>query len=399
MKSAGRYRLGLLLAILALPVVAAPDKTKQEELKAVQARIERLQAELEQSAEDHSEAADSLRYSERRISEVRRGLRELHARQSVLVVELDRLNDEARVTREEARAQQARLAELIRQRYRQGGDDATRILLSGRSPAATQRRFAYFSYIGAARARLIERHQGTLRQLDDLRRRTEARKRDIGALERDRLAQKSALEKERQARQVLLDKLAARIRDQRKEIGSLRRDEQRLGKLIERLRNLAESRKSKKPAQPKIGEKVDAVADARMAGLAFSKMKGKLAFPVAGEIVARFGQNRDGGGPAWKGVFIKAKSGEDVRAVATGEVVFSEWLRGFGNLLILDHGGGYLSLYSNNESLYKQAGTRVRAGDIVAAVGNTGGQEMPGLYFELRHLGKPFDPLTWVSTK
>ncbi len=399
MESTGRFLLGLLLALLTLPAAAGPENARQEELKAVQARIERLQQELEQSAEDHNEAADSLRYSERRISEVRRGLRELHVRQSALVDELGRLGDEARVIQEEAQAQQTRLAELIRQRYRQGGDDATRILLSGRSPAETRRRFAYFSYIGAARARLIERHRETLRQLDDLRRRTEARKRDIGALERDRLAQKTALEKERQARQVLLDKLTARIRDQRKEIGSLRRDEQRLGKLIERLRTLAESRKSKKTVQPKAGEKVDSVADARLAGLAFSKMKGKLAFPVAGEITARFGQNRDGGGPAWKGIFIKARSGEDVRAVATGEVVFSEWLRGFGNLLILDHGGGYLSLYSNNESLYKQAGTRVRAGDIVAAVGNTGGQEMPGLYFELRHLGKPFDPLTWVSKK
>jgi C-terminal peptidase prc len=95
-------------------------------------------------------------------------------------------------------------------------------------------------------------------------------------------------------------------------------------------------------------------------------------------------------------LFIRARSGQEVRSVATGEVVFSDWLRGFGNLLIVDHGGGYLSLYSNNESLYKQAGTRVRAGDAVASVGNTGGQEEPGLYFELRHLGKPFDPMTWV---
>jgi septal ring factor EnvC (AmiA/AmiB activator) len=358
-----------------------------------------LKEELEQSSEDRSEAADSLKHSERRISEVKRGLRELQARQSALVGELERLGGEATQVRTDAHTQQAQLAELLRQRYSQRGDDSVRLLLSGRDPAETRRRMAYFRYIGAARARLIEQNQATLRQLEALRRDTEARKRDLSQVEREHLAQKTALEKERQVRQVMLDKLSERIRSQRREIGSLKRDEQRLSQLIEKLRNLAEQRKSKKAAQSKPGEKVKAVVDASLAGIDFAKMKGKLAFPVAGEIIARFGQSRPGGGPAWKGLFIRAKTGQDVRAVATGDVVFSEWLRGFGNLLILDHGDGYLSLYSNNESLYKQAGTRVRAGDAVASVGNTGGQEEPGLYFELRHLGKPFDPMTWVSAR
>jgi septal ring factor EnvC (AmiA/AmiB activator) len=110
----------------------------------------------------------------------------------------------------------------------------------------------------------------------------------------------------------------------------------------------------------------------------------------------RFGQNREDGGPAWKGLFIRARQGNEVRSVGSGKVAFADWLRGFGNLLIIDHGQGYLSLYSNNESLYKQPGDPVKAGDVVATVGSTGGQNEPGLYFELRHQGKPFDPLAWV---
>ncbi|MBU1665733.1 MAG: peptidoglycan DD-metalloendopeptidase family protein, partial [Gammaproteobacteria bacterium] len=149
----------------------------------------------------------------------------------------------------------------------------------------------------------------------------------------------------------------------------------------------------------KPGQKVNRVADASLAGLNFDRLKGKLALPVAGEILHRYGQNRDGGGPAWKGLFIRARQGQEVHAVGSGQVAFADWLRGFGNLLIIDHGDGFLSLYSNNESLYKQPGDPIRAGDVVAAVGATGGQDEPGLYFELRRQGKPFDPLTWVNLK
>jgi len=386
----------LLCLALALPALAAND-TRQDELKAIQQRIERLQEELEQSAEDRSEAADSLKHSERRISEVKRGLRDLQARQGALMAELQRIGGEARGVSDEAQQQQARLAELLRQRYRQRGDDALRILLSGRDPGETRRRLAYLGYVGAARTRLIAQHRATLRQLDALRQDSEAKKRDLSTVERERLAQKTALEKEKASRQQVLANLSARIRDQRREIGNLQRDEQRLSKLIERLRLLAEARKAKKNVPARPGEKVGRVVDASLAELAFTKMKGRLAFPVAGELTARFGQARPGGGPAWKGLFIRARAGLDVRAVATGEVVFADWLRGFGNLLILDHGDGYLSLYSNNESLYKPLGTRVKAGDAIASVGNSGGQDEVGLYFELRHQGRPFDPLAWVS--
>ena len=122
--------------------------------------------------------------------------------------------------------------------------------------------------------------------------------------------------------------------------------------------------------------------------------------PALGKIVGRFGQARanvSGKSTTWKGLQIQAKQGSDVLACAAGQVVFSDWLRGFGNLIIIDHGDGFLSIYGNNESLYKSVGDRIQRGDTIASVGNTGGEDLPGLYLELRHNGRPFNPLPWIG--
>ncbi|WP_223464887.1 murein hydrolase activator EnvC family protein [Massilia soli] len=161
-----------------------------------------------------------------------------------------------------------------------------------------------------------------------------------------------------------------------------------------------EPRVAQKPAEPEPDpdeEKPENIALAPAApDGAFASMKGKLRTPVSGAVTASFGAKR-GSGPSWKGVFIKAQEGSDVRAVAAGRVVFASWLRGFGNLIIVDHGSQYLSIYGNNQSLLKRVGDAVRAGDQIAAAGSTGGIEESGLYFELRHRGKAFNPAGWVN--
>ncbi len=130
----------------------------------------------------------------------------------------------------------------------------------------------------------------------------------------------------------------------------------------------------------------------------FSRLKGELRLPTRGVVSNRFGAARQEGS-SWKGLFIRAPAGSDVKAIAGGQVVFAEWMRGFGNLLIVDHGGGYLSVYGNNDALVKQSGDAVRGGDVIAAVGNSGGNPESGLYFELRYQGQAMDPLKWVSLK
>jgi murein hydrolase activator len=131
----------------------------------------------------------------------------------------------------------------------------------------------------------------------------------------------------------------------------------------------------------------------------FRQLKGNLRLPVRGELANRFGSPREGSGVAWKGLLIRARAGEEVLAIAAGRVVFADWLRGFGNLLILDHGDGYLSLYAYNEALLKQVGDRVGSGEPIGIVGSSGGSEETGLYFEIRYQGRPVDPLGWVALK
>jgi len=139
--------------------------------------------------------------------------------------------------------------------------------------------------------------------------------------------------------------------------------------------------------------------DNRFDGSPFDQLKGRLALPVKGEVTNRFGTPRPDSTVLWKGLFLRTPAGQSVKAVAAGRVVFADWLRGFGNLLIVDHGKGYMSLYANNETLFKQVGDMLRGGDTIAAVGNSGGNKDSGLYFELRHESKPFDPINWVAAK
>lgn len=386
----------LLLISLTTPVWGSVDARRQE-LEGLRLRIEQLRKDIERAAEDRSEAADALEQSERRISDVNRSLHQLSARLRTLNRELDELSVTTRQTQADLAAQQERLAQLLHASHTQVGNDALHLLLSGRDPAEISRHLAYLRYVGQARQDMIRDYQSKLARLRTLEAQTRERRQNLDQARAEQLRQKKALQAEIKQRQAILNKLSDQIRVQRRQVSTLVRDEQRLTRLIERLSRMAAkpARPAQKPKTP--GQKVTEVADASLAKYEFEKLKGRLALPVAGEIVSRYGQSREGGGPAWKGLFIRAPQGREVRAVGNGRVAFADWLRGFGNLLIIDHGNGFLSLYSNNESLYKQVGELVRAGDVIATVGNTGGQDEPGLYFELRRQGRPFDPLSWVK--
>src|SRR6185503_827625 len=167
--------------------------------------------------------------------------------------------------------------------------------------------------------------------------------------------------------------------------------EERLAKLVDQI-----ARALAAPPAPAKGKRVDRVADASASAQPFEHLKGRMHLPVRGELANQYGATREEGA-TWKGLFIRSVSGETIHAVADGRVVYADWLRGFGNLLILDHGKGYMSLYANNEALLSQVGETVRGGDPIARVGASGGQGESGLYFELRRDGKTFDPLKWVA--
>ena len=173
-------------------------------------------------------------------------------------------------------------------------------------------------------------------------------------------------------------------------MGRLQRDETGLSKLVDKLA-LALT-KTQDGAFDN-----DSLPDDRFDGKPFEQLKGQLALPVKGKVSNKFGRPRPDSPVLWRGLQVNAAHGQAVKAIAAGRVVFADWLRGFGNLLIIDHGQSYMSLYANNETLFKQVGDTVRGGDSIASVGNTGGNENSGLYFELRHKGKPLDPMKWIN--
>jgi septal ring factor EnvC (AmiA/AmiB activator) len=280
--------------------------------------------------------------------------------------------------------------------YLQGAPDRLRIVLEGKDAAQVARHLAYLGYVQRARAGLIgELRKGT-ETLAELQVEALARRETLAANQAEQALEARKLETERATRAATVKRLAGEVAKGRREIGQLKRDETRLAKLVEELAR-ALAAKPKESSKSK-GRTVDQVADASLAAKAFGTLKGRLKLPVRGEIANRFGAPREEGGATWKGLFIRAGTGETVRAVADGRVVYADWLRGFGNLLILDHGGRYMSLYAYNEGLLRQLGDSVRSGDPISHVGQSGGSSgESGLYFELRHDGRAFDPLRWVA--
>jgi len=372
----------------------ASTQTQQNaELNELRSKIEQLQKELEKSEEYKSEAADALRKSERAISKANRRLFELANERKSINTRIRQLENKAARLEKRIDSERESLARLIHRQYLAGQPESLRLMLNRQNANETARQLHYFGYVSKARAELIGALRSSLDELSDLTQAVQAESARLQKLEKEESGQKKALEKQKRARKKVLSKASSDIALQRNQISKLKRDEQRLTALIKKL--AAEAEKRRQQARLKNQSLPDASAN----NSAFRKLKGKLRLPVIGELTNRFGRPRKDSGLSWKGLFIAAKEGGVVKAIAPGQVVYADWLRGFGNLLILDHGSGYMSLYGNNEALFRQVGDQLGAGETIASVGNSGGNPDSGLYFELRHKGKPFDPLPWVNLK
>jgi len=365
-----------------------------DQLKELRGRIDKLQRQLTESEETKSEAADSLRESERAISSANRRLFELASQQRAARARLSQLERARSHILGSADAQYRMLAKLLYQQYLAGQPAPLRLMLNRQDPNEIARQMHYLSYIHRARAELIASLRAQAADLERLSSEAEAKSRELSSLQSEEAEQKKQLQQRRREHAATVKQVSDQIARQRTEISHLKRNEERLARLVDRL-----ARELARPSARSSRIRNDQLPEPLRSSEGFSGLKGKLRLPVIGELADRFGAPRADSGLSSKGLFIAAKQGQEVRAVAAGRVVFADWLRGFGNLMILDHEGGYMSLYGNNDALFRQVGDIVKAGDPIAAVGATGGNPETGLYFELRFQGKPFDPLTWVTLK
>ena len=396
-RAARHLRIAFSILLLPLAVGAAPPRGPAEEaqLRDLRGRIERLQGELAAAEKSSGEAADQLKESGRAVSEAQRALFEVAQRRREIESALENIAARIRDIRAGIAEHEQLAGKLLRHQYLQGAPDRLRLALEGKDAATAARHIAYYNYVQRARAELISELRIRAEEMAELELKARARRDELSQNEAEQQREAQRLEKERAARAAVVARLAGEIAKGRREIGRLKRDEARLTRLVEEIAR-ALAAKPAEPASPR-GKAVDSVADASAANRPFASLKGRLKLPVRGELMNRYGAGREESGALWKGLFIRSATGETVHAVADGQVVYADWLRGFGNLLILDHGNGFMSLYGHNEGLLRQVGEKVRSGDPIARVGATGGLAETGLYFELRREGKPFDPMSWVA--
>lgn len=362
--------------------MAEDPAAKEAELQALRQRIQRLQSDLEAKREQQGQLRNALRDSERDIGRATAQLRDLGRKLTRGRARLEELRREQQGQIEQLDNLRERLARDARGAYAMGRQEQVKLLLNQEQPAAVGRMITYYGYFAEARAGRIEAVHSHLARLEGLQQEIGAETRNLERLRVGQQAEADRLRARQRERQRLLSALQQEIQTDSAQLDRLVQDERQLQELIRSLQEM-------------LADIPLAVTDQRP----FHERKGALQWPVQGSLLARFGSRRAAGELQWKGVLIGAPAGTEVRAVSHGRVAFADWLRGFGLLLIIDHGAGYMTLYGHNQSLYKEVGEWVDTGEVIATVGDSGGQSRTGLYFEVRNKGRPVNPVAWCAGK
>ncbi len=381
MKS-GKVHIVVLLAMMTAAGAQEGDlaSIKERELEEVRQRISALKQSMDDSAAERDRLTTELQEIEIRISEQRIRLKEIEKQRSFTANKKDALDRDLAEREAALDEESAALASQVRAAYMSGSQEKIRLLLNQRDPATLGRLMAYYRYLNDYRAENIEAVIGQIRELEALRAQIAAEEARLAELVRTRYDELGKLNEAQESRTALLTRLKKKIADEGEEVERLAEQEKDLSRLIAELTTILSD-------YPISSEEP------------FSSHKGRLTWPVAGTLLHDFGQPRAGGQIKWNGVVLGTQRGREVRAVYHGRVAFADWLAGMGLLVIVDHGEGYMSLYGYNETVLKKAGDWVAPGDVIATVGDSGGQAQVGLYFELRRGTRPVNPRQWVTRR
>ena len=392
------YLLALACAAHLAGAQAAPSKA---DLTTIHHKLDTLRQQKQTTETNRLHVMDTLRQSEQAISNTNRALSELQQQESQTEAALSELHQQIGTAQHNLTRQQSELATLLRQLYFSGNTNPFQLWLNGDNPGQINRNIIYAGYLGRERDHDIAALQQSAQVLNNLNLQQQQLQTVLAQQRTRREQQYQQLQLEYTARQRTLKQLGTQIEHQQQQISTLEQDEQRINRLLQRLARAAAARKKMRVhvthAIHTIGTHQTALTEPKLPDEGLALLRGHLPMPAHGKLIHRFGTPREAGGTLWKGVFIEAPAGQPVISVAAGQVVFSDWLRGFGNLIIIDHGGGYMSLYSDNETLYKRVGDAVKANEVIASVGNTGGSNETGLYFELRYRSQAFNPDSWLA--
>lgn len=413
----GRVRLVSRLSTLLLPLVllalsaggagAAPGATAQQKARAetqkasVEKRISDMQKALSAREAENEAANDALKKADQAISDANRRLRSLKSEREKIESRLAELRSDGRTVGRDLSGAEALLGQIVRAQYLHAQRHTWQSLIEGGNPNELSRTAAALRYLSLAQIRTAAALEEEKSRIDTVSQETRARRAELSRIAREEEDNRRQLMKEKSDRQEAVSRLSKDIATQQAAIEKLRKDQARLENLVAEIdRRLESERAAAEAARRREAERQAAAQTkkpvAPLPAGNFAQMKGRLVQPVAGRITASYGSRRTGSA-LWQGILISAPEGAEVSACAAGRVVFSDWLRGYGNLLIIDHGGTYMSVYANNESVLKNVGDRVKAGETVATVGTSGASDAPGLYFEIRYKGKPVNPQPWLA--
>jgi len=373
--------LFLLVCFMPAPAQAADVKQQLEDQSAkreqVRERIAGLQAEIHQTRGEHEALTTRLAAAEVEIGELARAMRGLDQQLSVLETDLKALQHKQNQEQDYLRQERELLKSQLRSAYITGRQERLRILLNQQDPALLSRTLAYYDYLKRARAARMQEIQHRIDKLTSLGAEIKFRETELNRLKQDRLGEKLELEQKQAERKSIVSRLVQELTQGDAALEQLKKDEARLNNLLQGIQQVLQDLDS--PSQ-----------------LPFGKLKGKLPWPASGRIKATFGSSKIGN-IRWDGVMISAPEGGELKAVHAGRVAYADWLRGFGLLLIIDHGDGFMSLYGHNQSLFKETGDWVETGDVIGLVGSSGAQTSAGIYFGIRHDGKAVNPARWCK--
>lgn len=371
-----RLILSVLVWVIALGMAPAPARDTPRDPEVVRERLEelrdrmaRVQAELAGEARRRDELVGELADAERRLDRIAANLRQVESRLTAVRERLDGLNAEKRALNENLARQREHLAASVRSAYAMGRQERLKLLLNQEDVAAAGRVMAYYQYFNRDRIRRIESVTRELRRLGEVEAAIEQRESELAGLRERRASELAEEQSAMEERQRVLVRIRARMEEQGETLAALKRDEQTLESVLREIEQ--------------------ALADIpQELSRPFAGLKGRLAWPL--------GDSR-GASADEAGLLIPAQPGSRVMAVAPGRVAYADWLRGYGLLVILDHGDGFMSLYAHNQTLYKEVGDWVSDGEPLGEVGASGGRSEPALYFELRRNGEPIPALAWLG--
>jgi len=354
------------------------QEQREQALQTLKIKIKNIRNELDEVRSLHDKVRQELRETEVNIGKRVNNLYQLKRKLKKQNKRLVELQQQRRALNKDLAVQRNLLGQQVRTAYTIGKQEYLKLLLNQESPAAIGRVLTYYEYFNQARSERIEQSMETLVKLEKIKISIRREAETLQKLKQEQNAEKKKLETSYKERALVIAKLSQDIQTKDSALKHLLENE----KQLERVLNV-------------ITESMPEITGEDGKREAFAKLKGKLAWPALGKVNGLFGKPRNTANVKWNGVIIKARQGNNVRAISHGRIAYADWLRGYGLLIIIDHGDGYMSLYGHNESLNKETGDWVAPGDIIGSVGDSGGQIKAGLYFEIRHNGTPTNPKLW----